>query len=140
MRFHFPWSQINAKKPIKCNFFGTGKDSGTQNLGCIKIWLTITASRKVNFSKQFSWNYKLPHSQKFLLIFWIFVKSQIVVVIDQNRNFYIHPFQYIPCHTLLKQYTNYPTSTCGYGMTNLYTDLLFIRNILSNNATSTSHS
>ena len=52
---------------------------------------------------------------------------------------HLHPFQYIPSHTLLKQYTNYPTSTCGYGMTNLYTDLIFIRNILSNNATSTSH-
>ena len=28
----------------------SGKGSGTQNLGWIKIWLNITASRKVNFS------------------------------------------------------------------------------------------
>ena len=63
--------------------------------------------------------------------------AQVLII---YKLLHVHPFQYIPCHTLLKQYTDYPTLTCGYGMTNLYTDLLFIRNILSNNATSTSHS
>ena len=68
----------------------------------------------------------------------VVILDKAVLILDLI--FYLHLFQYIPCHTLLTQYTDYPTLTCGYGMTNLYTDLLFIRNILSNNPTSTSHS